>query len=76
MLQNYSQSKIMGDLVLIPSPYLQNTYGIGVIARATKPSRLFPQPLPSLSYIGWPARGRAAAMIDRMIVAAAMADAA
>jgi hypothetical protein len=70
------QSSCMGDLVLIPSPYLQNSHGMGVNARAMKPRRLLPQPTPSLSYIGCPTKGRQAPKMERSIVAAAMAEAA
>jgi hypothetical protein len=70
------QCSSMGDLVLIPSSYLQNTHGMGVSARAMNPRRLLPQPTPSLSYIGCPAKGRQAPKMERSIVAAAMAEAA
>jgi hypothetical protein len=70
------QPNSMADLVLIPSPYLQNIHVMGVNARAMSPRRLLPQPTPSLSYISCPAKGRQAPKMEHSIVAAAMAEAA
>jgi hypothetical protein len=44
--------------------------------QSDEPRRLLPQPTPSLSYIGCPAKGRQAPKTERSIVAAAMAEAA
>lgn len=43
---------------------------------ATMPRIVFPQPKPSLSYIGGPARGKNVPKMLLIAVAAAMADAA
>lgn len=46
------------------------------MAIATKPRRLFPQPSPSFAYIDGAARGSRAPNKDRLVVRAAIPDAA
>lgn len=61
--------------VRIASPYLMNKNGMGIMMTEMNPSVEFPQPKPSLSYKGAPARGKKAPKRDRRIVAAARAEA-
>lgn len=64
------------NLSLKYSPFLKKAHGTGVMANATKASKLQPHPNPSLSNILWPARGRTAPTADRTAVLAARAEAA
>lgn len=58
------------------SPYRINNHGTGISATAMNPSKLFPQPSPSLAYIGSPASGKKAPRRERTTELAASAEAA
>lgn len=66
----------MANFLRKNSPYFINRIGTGISATAMKPSRLLPQPRPSLSYMGRPARGRTAPRMERTTELAARAEAA
>lgn len=53
-----------------------NSHGAGINAAAMNPRRLFPHPIPSLLYMGRPARGSTAPAMDRITALAARAEAA
>ena len=67
---------LISNFFLNFSPHLTNTTGTGRSAKATNASNVFPQPSPSLTYIGCPASGSTAPMILRITVLAASAEAA
>ena len=67
--------RLTGNFFRRPSPYRINRNGMGTRASAMKPSRLLPQPTPSSSYIGRPARGRTAPRMERTRVFDARAEA-
>jgi hypothetical protein len=67
---------LIGYLSLITFPYLNNSAGTGINATARKPSKLFPQPKPNVSYIVGPASGSRAPKRQRRAVIPAMAEAA
>src|SRR3954463_8583369 len=68
---SYNHS-LTGHLVRIVSPYRTKIKGMGIIAAAMNPRRVFPQPRPSLWYMVGPAKGRNAARTERRTVFAAM----
>ncbi len=58
------------------TPYRVNTIGITHRARDIKASREFPHPIPKVSYIEGPAKGRNAPTSERKAMLAAVTEAA